>query len=132
MLSVASRLCFYKNIARPLLRNFADIFTNIKLIFSGDFPHLHKYKANFLWRFPTNLRDLIVCEANYSYQFCYLIKKCQDDAQEEAWRKNQQYVLHIFISIVHFLMSVDKWWFKVRNLLIYLSIHVYFQVRICR
>ena len=69
MLAVVSRLFFYKNVARLLLRNFAD--------------NLPKYKGNFLWGFPTNLRVFIVCEANYSYQFCYLIKKCLDDIQSE-------------------------------------------------
>ena len=69
MLADVSRLFLYKNIARYLLRKFAD--------------NRHKYKANFLWWFPTNLRVLIVCEANCSYQFCYLIKKCSDDIQNE-------------------------------------------------
>ena len=69
MLAVVSRLFFYKNIARHLLRKFAN--------------NCHKYKANFLWWFPANLRVFIVCEANYSYQFCYLIKKCPDYIQSE-------------------------------------------------
>ena len=43
----------------------------------------YKHKVNFLWRFPTNLRVFILCEANYSYQFCYLIKKFPDDIQRE-------------------------------------------------
>ena len=43
----------------------------------------HKYKANFLWWFLTTLRVFIVCEANYSYQFCYLMKNCSDDIQSE-------------------------------------------------
>ena len=38
MFTVASRLFFYKNIARLWLRNFAENFANIKLIFSVDFP----------------------------------------------------------------------------------------------
>ena len=41
------------------------IVTIIKLIFSG------------------NSRVFIVCEPNYSYQFCYLIKKCPDDIQRQ-------------------------------------------------
>ena len=61
MLAVVSGLFFYKNIARLLLWNFAD--------------NLHKYKANFVWWFPTNLRVFTVCEGNYSCQFCYFIKK---------------------------------------------------------
>ena len=65
MLAVGSRLFFYKNIAQLLLRNFAD--------------NPHKYKANFLWRLSTNLTVFIVCEANYSYQFYYFIKKCPND-----------------------------------------------------
>ena len=69
MLTVVSRLFFYKNIARHLLRKFAD--------------NRNKYKADFLWWVPTNLRVFIVCEANYSYQFCYLIKKYPDDIQSE-------------------------------------------------
>ena len=69
MLAVASMLFFYENIARHLLRKFAD--------------NCHKYRANFLWLFRTNLRAFIVCEANYSYQFCCLIKKCPDDIQRE-------------------------------------------------
>ena len=69
MLAVVSRLFFYKNIVRLLLRGFAD--------------KLHKYKANFLWWFPTNLKVFIVYEANYSYQFCYLINKCPDGIQRE-------------------------------------------------
>ena len=69
MLAVVSRLFFYKKIARHLLRKFAD--------------NSHEYKANFLWWFPANLRVFIVREANYSYQFCYLIKKCPDDIQNE-------------------------------------------------
>ena len=69
MLAFVCRLFLYKNIARRLLRNFAD--------------NLHKYKTNFLWRFPTNLSIFIVCEVNYSYQFCYLIKKCRDNIQRE-------------------------------------------------
>ena len=69
MIAVVSRLFFYKNIARHLLRKFADI--------------RHKFKADFLWLFPTNLRVFIVCEANYSNQFCYLIKKCPVDIQSE-------------------------------------------------
>ena len=28
-------------------------------------------------------------------------------SQEDAWRKNRQYMLHIFINIVHFLIFVD-------------------------
>ena len=125
MLAVVSRLFFYKKIARHLLRKFAD--------------NSHEYKANFLWWFAANLRVFIVREANYSYQFCYLIKKCPDDIQNEervswsqkdAWRKNRQFMLHIFINILQFLIFVDKSWFKVRNLFIYLSIHVYFKVRL--
>ena len=104
--AVVSRLLFYKNIARLLLRNFADNCCN--------------YKANFLRWFPTR-----ETEANYSYQPCFLIKKCLDDIQSEqraywqdnAWRKNQQCMLHIFINIVHLLIFVDKCWFKVTNLL---------------
>ena len=60
MIAVVSRLFFYKNIARHLLRKFAD--------------NRQKYKADFFWLFPTNLRVFIVCEANCSNQFCYLIK----------------------------------------------------------
>ena len=119
MLAVLSRLFCYKNITWLLLRNFAD--------------NLRKYKANFLKWFPTNLRLFIVYETNYSYQFFYLIKKMsrwysegrESWLQEDAWRKNRQYILHIFINIVHFLIFVDKSWFKVTNLFIYLSIHVY-------
>ena len=69
MLAHVSRLFFYKNIARLLLRKFAD--------------NRPKYKANFLWWFPTNLKVFIVFEAYYSYQFCYLIKKFRDDIQSE-------------------------------------------------
>ena len=69
MVAVMSRLFFYKNIARHLLQKFAD--------------NRHKYKANFLWWFLTNLRVFIVCEVNYPYQICYLIKKCPDDIQSE-------------------------------------------------
>ena len=65
MLAVGSRLFFYKNNAQLLLQNFAD--------------NPHKYKANFLWRLSTNLTVFIVCEANYSYQFYYFIKKCPND-----------------------------------------------------
>ena len=57
--------------ARLLLPKFAD--------------NRHKYKAGFLWWFSTNLRVFIVCEANCSYQFCYLIKKCPDDLESEEW-----------------------------------------------
>ena len=75
MLAVVSRFFFYKNIARHLSRKFAD--------------NRHKYKASFLWWVPTNLRVFIVCEANYSNLFCYLIKKCKDDilSEERADRK---------------------------------------------
>ena len=75
MLAVVPRLFFYKNIARHLLRKFVD--------------NRHKYKTNFLWWVPTNLRVFIVSEVNYSYQFCYLIKKCTDDilSEERADRK---------------------------------------------
>ena len=69
MLAILSRFFLYKNIARLLLRNFAD--------------NLHKYKANFRWWFPTNLRVFIVHEANSSDQFRYLTKKCLDDIQSE-------------------------------------------------
>ena len=69
MIAAVSRLFFYKNIARHLLRKFAD--------------NRHKYKTDFLWLFPTNLRVFIVCEANYSNQFCYLIKKCPGNIQSE-------------------------------------------------
>ena len=69
MLAVVSRLFFNKNIVRHLLWKFTD--------------NRYKYRANFLWWFPTNLRVFIVCQANYSYQFCYLIKKFQDDIQSE-------------------------------------------------
>ena len=69
MLALVSRFFLYKNIARLLLRSFAD--------------NLHKYKANFHWWFPTNLRVFIVREANYSDQFCYLTKKCLDDIQSK-------------------------------------------------
>ena len=69
MLAVVSGLFFYKNIVRHLLRKFTD--------------NRHKYKANFLWGVPTNLRVVIVCEANYSYQFCYLIKKCPVGVKRE-------------------------------------------------
>ena len=75
MLAVVSRFFFYKNIARHLSRKFAD--------------NRHKYKASFLWWVPTNLRVFIVCEANFSNLFCYLIKKCKDDilSEERADRK---------------------------------------------
>ena len=43
MLAVVSRLFFYKSIAQRLLWNFADNFTNIKLISSDDFPPIWKY-----------------------------------------------------------------------------------------
>ena len=52
MLAFVSKFFLYKNIARLLLRSFAD--------------NRHKYKANFRWWFPTNLRVFIVREANYS------------------------------------------------------------------
>ena len=39
--------------------------------------------------------------------------------QEETRRKNRQYVLHVFINFVHFLIVVDKSWFKVTNLFIF-------------
>ena len=51
MLVVASRLFFYKNIVQDLPQKFAN--------------NRHKYKANFLWWFPSNLRVFIVCETNY-------------------------------------------------------------------
>ena len=47
--------------------------------------------------------------------------------EEDAWRKDQQFMLHSFINILHFLIFVDKSWFKVTNLFIYLSIYVYFK-----
>ena len=39
--------------------------------------------------------------------------------QEDAWRNNRQYMLHIFINVVHFLIFADKSWFKVTNLFIF-------------
>ena len=69
MLAVVSRFFFYKKIARHLLRKFAD--------------NRHKYKPNFLWWFPTNLRVFIVFEANYWYQFCCLIEKWPYGIQSE-------------------------------------------------
>ena len=51
-------------------------------------------------------------------------------SQKDAWRKNRQFMLHIFINILQFLIFVDKSWFSARNLFIYLSIHVYFKVRL--
>ena len=43
MLEVISKLFFYKNIARLLLRIIGDNFTNMKLIFSGDFALIWEY-----------------------------------------------------------------------------------------
>ena len=40
-------------------------------------------------------------------------------SQEDTWRKKRQYRLHIFINNVHFLIFVDKSWFKVTNLFIF-------------
>ena len=68
MLAVVSRLFFDKNIVRRFLRNFADNFTNIKVIFSGDFPLIWKYLN--IWKY-------------YSNQFRYLISKCPDHIQSE-------------------------------------------------
>ena len=61
MLAVVSRLFFHKNIARHMLRQFAD--------------NRYKYKANFLWWFLVNFRVFIVYEANYSSQFVIWSKK---------------------------------------------------------
>ena len=72
------------------------------------------------------MRVFIDSEANCSYQFCCFIKKCpyyiqseESWSQEDAWRKNRQYMLHIFWNIVHFLIFVDKSSFKVTNLIIF-------------
>ena len=119
MLAVVFRPFFYKNIAWLLLRNFAD--------------NVFKYKANFLCWFPTNFRVFIVYEVNYSYQFCYSIKRCPDDIrvkreswlQEGVWRKNRQHMLHIFINIVDFLIFVNKSWLKVTSLFIYLFMCIF-------
>ena len=46
-------------------------------------------------------------------------------SQEDAWRKNWQYVLHVFINIVHFLIFVDKFWFKVTNFFIFPPIGIF-------
>ena len=40
-------------------------------------------------------------------------------SQEDAWRKNREYLLHIFINNVHFLIFIDKSSFKVTNLFIF-------------
>ena len=121
MLTVVSRLFFYENIGRLLLRNLVD--------------NLHKYKANFLWWFPTNLRVFIFCEANYSYQFCYLIKKnalmifsVKRELIPTKYReKEPDNICYIFfINTVYFLTFVNKYLFKVTNLFIYFSIYVYF------
>ena len=77
MLAVVASLFFYKNIARHLLRNFAD--------------NHYKYKANFLWGFPTNLEYLIRVKRK-------LI----------ARRRKKKGALHIFINIVYFLIFADK------------------------
>ena len=71
----AKILRFSNNIAKistEILRNFAD--------------NLHRYEANFLWWFPTNLEVFTVCKVNYSYQFCYLIKKMS--RWYSKWREN--------------------------------------------
>ena len=119
MLAVVSRLFFFKSIARRLLRNFAD--------------NLQKYKANFLWWFPTNLKVFIICEGNYSYQFRYFKKKFPNEIQSEekadrkkTYAERTDYVSHIFINFVYFLIFADKSWFIVKSLFIYLLIHVYF------
>ena len=122
MLAVVSGLFFYKNIARHLSRKFAK--------------NRRKYKADFIWWFPTYLNVFMICETNHSHQFCYLIKKKMPGWyskwrerwwQEDAWRMNGQFILHSFINIVHFSIFVDKSWFKVINLFICISIHAYFQ-----
>ena len=108
VLAVVSRLFFYKSIVWRFLRNFAD--------------NLHKYKANFLWWFPTNLKVFMVCEVSYSDQFRYLIKNPQMTfrvKREVIARKRMKkeptiyMTWHIFINIVYFLIFADKSWFKV-------------------
>ena len=63
--------------------NIAKISTKILRNFAGN---LHRYKANFLWWFPTNLEVFTVCEVNYSYQFCYSMKKMS--GWYSKWREN--------------------------------------------
>ena len=43
-------------------------------------------------------------------------------SQEGEWRKNPQNMLHIFINIVQFLITVDKCWSKVTICFLYLCI----------
>ena len=113
MLAIVSRLFLYKNIARLLLRNIAD--------------NLHRYKANFLWWFRTNFRLFIVREVNNSYQFCYLtIKKYA----QMIFRVKRELIARRRmkkkpINIVHFLIFVDKSWFKVANLFIFLFMCIF-------
>ena len=112
MLAIASRLFLYKNIARLLLRNIAD--------------NLHRYKANFHWWFRTNLRLFTVREANNSHQFCYLIKK----NVRMIFRVKRELIARRRmkkkpINIVHFLIFVDKSWFKVTNLFVFLFMCIF-------
>ena len=113
-----STLFFYENIAQHLLQNIDD--------------NHYKYKANLLWCFPSNFDSFIVCEASYSYQFHYLIKQCPDDIRVKRKliarrHKKKEPTIHIayFHKHVHVLIFVDKSWFKVTNLLIFLSIHIF-------
>ena len=73
-----------KTLCEFCYKSLPTIVTNIKLIFSG------------------NSRVFIVCEANYSYQFCYLIKKCADDIQSQEReliaRRRMEKELTIYIT----------------------------------
>ena len=111
MLTVESRLFFYKNIARHLLRKFAVNVTNIKLIFSGDFLLIWEYL--YFVKLITHINFLIWSK---NTRMIFRVKR-ELIARRRMKKKS--------INIVHFLIFVDKFWFKVTNLFVFLFMCIF-------
>ena len=95
MHAVVSRVFFYKNIARLLLRNIPDNF--------------RKYKANFLWWFRTNLRVLLISILLFNKKNARMIFSVKRELVARRRMKKQPTIYVTYFYKYCALLDICRW-----------------------